>query len=1036
MTSPRTPEEEPGGDQPRAASPEDPAAPPPPRWLEEPQGTDDALLPPEAAALPSPPYGIPQDPEGGADIAETTIADPGGDDAMRTETFSPKSAGAPTPPAEPPAPESGPAPDVTVTDLSPFLPSAGTPADSGSGAAKTQQFSSPQPPAPEPGPGPSEAAPTSQFPYAQQIPGTPMAAPTPQPPAPQPPAPQPPAPPAPEPFPWAQEIPGQNAPPPTPPAPAPAPPAPEPFPWAQEIPGQNAPGPRQPEAGPAAVPLAPPPQIDEPWRTAPSGKKKRGGGKLGKRLLLVGGAGLAVAALVAGGIVAVSALTGEDGTAGGGARLAGSVFPMDAAARTDGHDQEITGVAAAGSTVVAVGGEAGPQSTRGLFLVSSDGGRTFKPAKPEGTGGGAPAAVGGSANGWVAVGTRPGGAGAVWTSENGQDWRREPNAVGDAFAPNTRVRRIVSAGNGFLAIGESTRKGDYSDALPVAWLSADGRRWEARHDDQIGLQVRNAKLGLVEAAASGDVILLEGLITPDRGKGGFRRVWRSEDGGRTWADSEVPVPRGSRGLSIGGGPAGFVAMREIKAGGKSYGQAFTSRDGASWTQTGRLETPGYRVTSRLLSDDRGYAAVIARGGDILVSRSADGAAWRDAGSLPSRPGREVRDAALAGEQTVAVGLEPGGGDLDPLLSVWDAGGGTIPVDLAKVPGALRSDHSVVAVGATGDRAVSVGSAAGDAAVWTSQDGGTWKAAQGLGAAFTRPGSQQLTGVVNGAAGWLAVGYDQTAPRRPLVVTSADGTTWQSVDTTAPFRGSSKGQPATAAAAAGPAGYVIVGTEGTSGATWFSADLKQWERGRSAGRDGALESQNGDTRWMLGAAGGSFGYSAVGGVRDPRTGNHPAVWSSADGKQWTLQQLPLPGGVTEGHLTHVAAKGDTLVAAGVAATPQGLVWLGYVSADGGKTWRSLPAPGGDAKAVVTSLAGTPKGFAATGTTGTAGAADVVAWTSADGSSWTADTPGGEGLGGDGDQQITGLAPFRDKLIGIGRTSGQDGEQPVLWNRPLS
>ncbi|MBB6399567.1 hypothetical protein BKA00_006481 [Actinomadura coerulea] len=870
------------------------------------------------------------------------------------------------------------------------------------------------PQAAHPQPAPSQSPPAHEpFPWAQEIPGTPAR-------------------PAPEPFPYAQEMPGAR----TPPAQR-TPPAAEPFPWAQQVPGTPPPGPE------AVHPVAPPPVIEEPWRTgAPRGPK--GPRKSIRKPLLIGAGGLAAVALVAAGVLVVPGLIGggDDDGGGAGAKLAGALFPVDAAARTDGRDQQVTGVAARGSTVVAVGGETDPQSSRGMFLVSADGGRTFRSVDQQGTdggvapSGGVPEAVGASRRGWVAVGSRAGGGGAVWTSKDGKEWRRQPDAVGDVFGPHDRVTRIVGTGGGFLAVGENSPKGDFSDARPAVWLSSDGRRWEARVGDQIGLQVQNGELALVEAAANGDVILLEGLITPDSKKPGpYRKVWRSDDAGRTWAASEVPAPKGSRGLMIGGGGgSGFLAMREMSASGKVFGQAFTSKDGRSWTRTGKLEPAGYQRTNGIVADGQGFTAVVVRGTDVLLARSANGAAWKAAGSAESKAGREVLGAAASGGQTVLVGREPGGGDLDPLLGVWDAGGAAVPVDLAKIPGAIRPDHAVRAVAAANGLAVAVGSASGDAAVWSSRDGASWKAAQGLGAAFTRPGPQRLDDVAAGGAGWLAVGYDQSAPRRPLVVTSQDGSTWQAADTAPAFAANKQGAPVTNAAAAGSAGYVVVGTQGYSGAIWYSPDLKNWARG--AGADPRMTAGTKTaSRWMLDVTSGSFGYAAVGGSRDGK-GNHPSVWLSPDGKRWTLQELQLPGaGVTEGHLTHVAAKGNTLVAAGIAATPKGIDWLGYVSTDAGRTWRPLPSPSGGTTVGVTALTATPKGFAATGTTGRAGATDVVSWTSADGSSWQASTPGGTGLGGVGDQEVTGLAALGGTLLGVGRNADSNGVQPVLWSRPV-
>ncbi|TMQ93268.1 hypothetical protein ETD83_25855 [Actinomadura soli] len=1019
-------------------------APPPPQWLNEQPGSAAQLLPeydgeeaePESDAgsseasegessgsgsgmneamhtvvlggrSPAPGTGPSDEGTPGADAAQPPSPAP--------PVGQPPSTGVPPAtstdiPAPPPFPFAQEMPDATQVQAAapPPFPYAQEMPD----ATRAEPFPSQQPSAPpqptrgRPPASPSQSPPAHEpFPYAQQIPGAP-------------------APAAHEPFPYAQEIPG------TPPGQ----PAAEPFPWAQQIPGAAQPG----QPGQDAVqPLAPPPAIEEPWRT--QGRQARTRRSI-KKPLLIGVAVLAVAGMAAAGVLVVPGLIEGDGEdeGGKGAKLAAALFPVSGAARTDGRDQKITDVAAVGSTVVAVGGETDALNARGIFLASSDGGRTFKSVTQQGTDGGAappggiPDAVGGSSRGWVAIGSLPGLRGAVWTSENGLEWRRQPDAVGDAFGKGNRVRRIVATDTGYLAIGENSRKGDFTDSQPAVWLSGDGRRWEARVGDQIGVQVSNGKFALVEAAASGNVILLEGLVTPDSGKPGpYRVVWRSEDGGRTWSTSDVPVPKGSRGLMVGGGQAGFLAMREIQSSGRLYGQAFTSKDGKSWTKAGALRTSDYKRTGRVIGDGGGYAAVVVRGRDVMLSRSADGAAWKDAGTAEAKPGREFSGAALAGGQAIIGGREPGGGDMDPMLGVWDAAGTAVPVDLTKIPGVIRPDHSVRSAGATDGLAVAVGSARGDAAVWSSQDGGSWKPAQGLGAAFTRPGPQQLNDVAGGAAGWLAVGYDQAVPRRPLVVTSKDGATWEAADSATAFAGGKDGTPITYAAAAGNAGYVIVGTQGFSAAAWFSKDLKNWVPG--AGADPrTLRGAKGAAHWMFDVTAGPSGYAAVGGVQDAK-GNQPSVWSSSDGRRWTAQQLPLPGGVTAGHLTHVAARGNTLVTTGIAATAQGLNWLGYVSTDGGRSWRPLASPSGDAVVSVTALTATPKGFAATGTTGSAGATDVVSWTSADGSSWATATPGGTGLGGVGDQEITGLAAFKNTLLGVGRSVDGNGDQPVLWSR---
>ncbi|MFC4056483.1 hypothetical protein ACFOY4_42935 [Actinomadura syzygii] len=1068
MTPKETPDGEHGGDLPEADAPAPhlPGPPPRPQWL------DDEDEP--AAADPAP--------------VEEPADEPAEDDG-RTQVVRQAAR-----PPQPPRPSGGMA-DFTMTD---FSRGTGTPSgeqaeDEEEGADRTRA----ERPAARQAQPEQQLPPLPPFPWAQE---TPPAA-SPQPPAPQPPAPQPPVPrpPAPEPFPYAQEIPETPKPPaaepfpyaqeipetPKPTAAEPFPwaqeipdtpraPAPEPFPWAQEIPGQTSgpaasqpfpyaqevpgqtsdprasqpfpyaqevPGPG-PTASPSPVaphPVAPPPQVDEPWRQQPQPKRK-GGGVAKKVLLGVAGV-VVVGGLVAGGFVILNSRGGDsDGGGEDGARLAGKLFAADPAARVDGRDQELTGVAASGATVVAVGGEADPGNYRGVFVVSTDGGRTFKTAEVQGADGGEPGpgevprVVAGGQGGWVAIGNRPGG-GAVWTSPDGRAWRRQPDAAGDVFGPGNRLTQVIGTDKGFLALGENSRKGDFSDATPAVWLSADGRNWDALTGSRIGVPLRG-RVVLEEAAASGGTVLMESAHTPSPGKASFRRAWRSTDGGRTWSPAKIPAPKGTRGLRVGGGRAGLVAVREVQSGKSVFGQVYTSPDAARWKAAGKLAPSGYRQVRQLLSTDAGYAAIVERARDIAVSRSADGASWQDAGTLSASSGRSLLGASATAEQTVLVGRDPGEGDLNPLLAVRDARGAELPVDPLKIPGAFRPDQAVAAVAAAdGAPAVAVGSTGGDAAIWSSADGASWTRARFSGG-VSRPALQRLTSVAHGAAGWLAVGDGGGAPRGPLVMTSSDGALWRPADTDPVFERKGSLPLATQGAAAAQAGYVVVGDDGPSGAIWFSPDLKSWQRGRGVGRND-LTADKGGGRWVRDAAGGAFGFAAVGGMQWPgRPGGRPAVWSSPDGRKWRLQELKLPAGLSQGWLTHVAAKGNALFAAGEAVGSSGTAMLGYVSADGGRTWRpaTLPASGSNDPVRVTAVTATPSGFVVAGTAGPAGAADVVAWTSADGASWKAQAPGDDVLGATGRQEITGLTPFKGALLGVGRTVAGSGEQPVLWKRP--
>ena len=114
------------------------------------------------------------------------------------------------------------------------------------------------------------------------------------------------------------------------------------------------------------------------------------------------------------------------------------------------------------------------------------------------------------------------------------------------------------------------------------------------------------------------------------------------------------------------------------------------------------------------------------------------------------------------------------------------------------------------------------------AVWRKASGGSWALATSLSQVSAASGPEALTGVTHGPSGWLAVG----APG-PVIMTSADGTTWQSAAGPGTITADLAGVSALAAAA-GPHGYVIVGKLVAPGGScvadvWWSPDLTVWTR---------------------------------------------------------------------------------------------------------------------------------------------------------------------------------------------------------------
>jgi hypothetical protein len=789
----------------------------------------------------------------------------------------------------------------------------------------------------------------------------------------------------------------------------------------------------------------PPGAYDEPWRreTAQRARTRTGGGRR-LRPILIAVASLAVAAAVA--AAAFVVLSGRDTqhpSTGPAAKLAAATFAPDPAAKSDGRDQEFLGVASAGSIVVAVGGEADTADYRGEFLVSTDGGRSFRLADvrtPDGAEpgyGDSPRVVGGSDGAWVALGGSRTGT-AVWTSRDGKTWTRQPDSTGAVFGRD-KITRVARTSGGFVAVGSSSQKGDYSDAVPVVWLSSDGRQWQRLGNDQLKMSLSGGPLSLIDAAAHGNTVVVYGWATNDKGQIIRDGVWRSADGGRSWAPVDVPHPKGTAGpgIAIGATAVGFVAGRNASSKSEHYGVVMASADGSRWQPAGEIHLPGYGGLQRLAGSDRGLVAVIGGDKKVLLARSEDGRAWQNGGEVATSSGRTVEGVAVTAGATIVAGREDDGQDTDGVLTVRDTLGQEIPVDVSAIPGATQPDQTVTSVTAGPNLQVAVGGTNGDGAIWTSPDGTRWTRANAAGEALARPGKQRLIGVTPGGAGWVAVGYDAA---RPLVVTSSDGTNWHSADG---FDPGSETHAATYAAAAGTAGYVIVGESGYSAGTWFSPDLKSWK----ADNGGDLAGKQTANRWMRGVVAGPSGFVAVGGLSDPAVKDapqgRPAVWTSADGRKWTLKQLPQPAGSLEGWFDKVAIKGGLLVASGTATTSSGRAAFAFASSDGGVSWQEIRLPragqdgadSSDHNSFVTAVTATPKGFVIAGAAGRPGRADVVLWTSADGHSWAAQSPQGTGLSGRGDQWLTGLTPLGSELLGVGITANHGGEQPTLWRRPL-
>ncbi|MBO2463094.1 hypothetical protein [Actinomadura violacea] len=680
--------------------------------------------------------------------------------------------------------------------------------------------------------------------------------------------------------------------------------------------------------------------------------------------------GIAVAAVLVLAAGGVAYLVRGDGNGGGngdapGAEAADKVFAVPAALY-DGHEQTITAVAVHGDTAVTVGSET-VDAPRGQILVSSDGGKAWSAAKVKDEGGSGedvPVAVAAGDRAWTALGQGPGGV-AVWTSADGRTWTHRAGGTG-AFKAGDQVTGVAATSAGFAAVGTNQGTG-------VLWTSPDGTEWQRQPTILQGKPE--------SVAASGSTL----VVRNDKGD-----LWRTADGGRSWARAEVPQSDGSYGpvVALTAGPGGFFAAREgRRTGGSSKNPKkralavfFRSADGVGWTRSSTIDRRTYAGLAALGGSDAGLAALTPlTDGRVAAQRSKDGVNWDSVERLGTDQGRKAESAAALPQGVLVAGHQNTGA----YLAAPGARHGDI--DLLSVPGAVTPDRTIERLVSGNGVTLAIGSGAGEAAVWSTRDGKAWTRAGGTG--LTGPGVQRLAAAAYGPKGWVAAGRSAA---KPLLLTSPDAAAWNPVTPPAGDDGELTG------AAYGQAGYVVVGSAGSSPIAWRSDDLVHWTAGSGDLRDGRMHDVAAVTK----------GYVAVG-ERD----GAPAVWTSDDGAKWTSVQAPQ----VQGPLTHVVARGDTLVATGAGNAVA-------VSSDAGRTWRAQTV---QASALAASLA-TPKGFVLAGTP--AGTDDVALWSSADGATWRTTRPRGARLAGNGRQRPTGLAALGPGLV----ATGMDGDTPTLWH----
>ena len=351
----------------------------------------------------------------------------------------------------------------------------------------------------------------------------------------------------------------------------------------------------------------------------------------------------------------------------------------------------------------------------------------------------------------------------------------------------------------------------------------------------------------------------------------------------------------------------------------------------------------------------------------------------------------------------------------PLIASGGAvtGGGPASRTATTFPGypGQRGTVTVSSMASAGSVRLAVGAADGHPAIWRHAASGAWTLVSAASpAVYRRPGNERLTSVAHGPAGWIAVGGAVSGMnQQPAIVTSADGLTWHAM---AAFAGKDS---SVTAVTAGPDGYVVVGRHVsghmTVAAMWWSADLRAWHQGSNGGLDGHILPSS-----VYAGTAVPAGFVAVG-----THGDCHSIWTSPDGRQWTVHDIRVPAGATSATLSQVTVNGARVVAAGYAVTRSGDIPIVVVSADGGRHWHQivLTAPGG--LGAVTALTAAGSGFVAAGQAGPAHAQHAVTWSSRDGLTWPAPAPAGAGA-----HEITALSAAGHTVTG----AAQAGATPAI------
>jgi hypothetical protein len=379
------------------------------------------------------------------------------------------------------------------------------------------------------------------------------------------------------------------------------------------------------------------------------------------------------------------------------------------------------GDVAGSGPLVAVGG-----STSVQVWGSPDGRRwTRQDPPPEGSAAGSRVATDGRA---VLI-----SAGALWLRGPTGGWT-EVGADTSVFPRAARsygLFTMTRAGGRLIAFG-------WAGAELAQWTSPDGLEWE-RHPDAGGVFARGSVSGL---AGLGNVIVAGGTAR-DSSDHNVAAVWTSADDGATWERAETGNPawtvrQTTQIFGVGTGGPGVVAVGLSWDGVTIDAHAWSSSDGRTWRRASdppEWSGPGDQTLSLACGLPGG--GVVALGTvtvlgdqDVWAWVSQDGITWQratgpEAATLAGAGPQFLRACVSTPTGVLVTGQRQGAGGDDGVL--WATQDGTAWTTIAPEVFASPVDDSLRGVTADGGRIVISSLEGGEVVFFTSSDtGATWQ----------------------------------------------------------------------------------------------------------------------------------------------------------------------------------------------------------------------------------------------------------------------------------------------------------------------